>query len=121
MKNLSINDLHTVDEIAAELNFSKKLANGIQKYFGDPISLIDLAAIDMKQFLACKGFGRKSWREFQAAMDKVRWLYASVQLIEKTGPTKIVVEIDFSRSFDDIVIKLSEIIKNLRKMDGNQS
>lgn len=40
-------------------------------------------------------------------------LNESVKLIEKTSPTKIVVEIDLSRPFSDVINALSELIEDM--------
>jgi hypothetical protein len=39
----------------------------------------------------------------------------SVKLIEKTSPTKIVVEIDLSKPFSDVIDKLSEVIEDMSR------
>ena len=36
------------------------------------------------------------------------------KLIKKTSPTKIVVEIDLSKSFSDVINMLSEVIEDMR-------
>ena len=112
MVKLSLYDRHSIDEISAEFNFSKKLANNIRKYFGEPLSLFDLTQIKKKDFYPCKGLGLISWREFSDAVSTIQLPNEAVKLIEKSSPTKIRVEIDFSKSFATVIDGLSQIIKD---------
>ncbi|MFO7752732.1 MAG: hypothetical protein R6V41_06395 [Desulfobacteraceae bacterium] len=114
MAKLSCYDKYSIDEIASALNLSKKLANGIRKHFGEPLSLIDLKQIKRKDFYQCKGLGIKSWAEFRNAVANIQIPNESVKLIEKTNPTKIVVEIDLSKPFSDVINTLSEVIEDMR-------
>jgi hypothetical protein len=112
MPKLSLYDKYSIDEIAAEFNLSKKLANGMRKHFGEPLSLFDLIQIKMKDFYLCKGFGLKSWNEFRDAVATIHVPNKAVKLIEKSSPTKIIVEIDLSKPFANVIKKLSKIIKD---------
>ena len=112
MDKLSLYDKYSIDEIADEFNLPKKLANGIRKYFGEPLSLVELAQINRKDFYPCKGLGLKSWIEFRDAVATIQIPNEGVKLIEKSGPTKIIVEIDFSKPFANVIKKLSDIIKD---------
>lgn len=114
MAKLSCYDKYSIDEIASALNLSKKLANSIRKHFGEPLSLIDLKQIERKDFYQCKGLGIKSWAEFRTAVANIQIPNESVKLIEKTSPTKIVVEIDLSKPFSDVIDKLSEVIEDTK-------
>ena len=57
MKKLSLYKKYTTSELGKELNFSKRLTNGIRKNFSDRISLYELKQISWSEFRACKGFG----------------------------------------------------------------
>ena len=72
MAKLSLYDKYSIDEIADEFNLSKKLTNGIRKYFGEPLSLVELAQIKRKDFYPCKGLGLKSWIEFRDAVATIQ-------------------------------------------------
>jgi hypothetical protein len=66
----------------------------------------------MKDF-PCKGLGMKSWTEFSNAVASIQIPNQAVKLIEKSSPTKIMVEIDTSKPFADVINKLSEIFKDV--------
>ena len=61
----------------------------------------------------CKGLGMKNWTEFSNAVASIQIPNRAVKLIEKSSPTKIMVEIDTSKPFADVINKLSEIIKDV--------
>jgi len=110
MIKLSLHDKYSIDEIAKELNLSKRVSNGIRKYFGEPLSLYDLAQIKWRDFYPCKGLGLKSWREFCDAISLIKIPRKSVRIIDKTSSKKIIVEIDTSESFSKVIKELSDII-----------
>jgi hypothetical protein len=112
MIKLSLHDKYSIDEISKELNLSKRLANGIRKHFGEHLSLYDLSKITRSDFYPCKGLGIKSWREFSSAISIVDIPKKAVKIIDKPSSTKIVIEIDISKSFSKVIKELSDIIKN---------
>jgi len=113
MPKLSFYDKYSIDEIAAEFKFSKKLANGIRKHFGEALSLNDLTQINRRDFYPCKGLGSKSWSEFSNAVSTTQIPNEGVKMIEKSSPMKIIVEIDISKPFASVINQLSEIIKDV--------
>ncbi len=112
MINLSLYDKYSIDEIAKELNISKRVSNGIRKHFGESLSLYDLSQITWRDFYPCKGLGLKSWREFSDAISIVDIPRKAVKIIDKPSLNKIIIEIDISKSFSKVINELSDIIKN---------
>ena len=113
MKKLTLNDKYSIDEIARELNFSKKLLNNLRKCFGESLSLYELSQLKQRDFFPCKGLGQKSWYEFKNAISMIDIPDKSVKIVDQLNQNKIVVEIDISKPFSEVIINLSYIIKNL--------
>lgn len=111
MKKLTLYDKYSIDEIARELNLSKKLSNNLRKCFGESLSLYELSQIKRRDFFPCKGLGQKSWYEFRDAISMVDIPDNSVKIVDQLNQNKIVVEIDISKSFSEVIINLSNIIK----------
>ena len=112
MINLSLYDKYSIDEIAKELNISKRVSNGIRKHFGESLSLYDLSQIKWRDFYPCKCLGLKSWREFSDAISIVDIPRKAVKIIDKPSLNKIIIEIDISKAFSKVINELSDIIKN---------
>ena len=112
MYKMSKTEKHSVREIAKELNLSTIVENGIRNNFGDPISINELKQITPSRFLSCKYFGHKRWREFQNALSVFDVSERAVSLINQTSAKTIIVEIDLSKSFKDVVHDLYKIIEN---------
>jgi hypothetical protein len=83
MQNLSQTKQFSVDELAAELGYSTKLANGIRRNFGDPISINELKLITRGDFLECKNMGWISFRQFEAGLSAYYTSENAVTLIKK--------------------------------------
>ncbi len=113
MKNLSHTQKYSVDEIAKALNLTTKLKHGIRQNFGGPISINDLLQIDRTTFLACKNFGWKSWHQFHATMSAFYVSDSAVTLIDKTNFTNIIVKIDISRSFQEVILDLGRLLQKI--------
>ena len=111
MTKLSLNEKYSIDEIAKELNISKRLSNGMRKHFGDFMSLYELSKITRSDFYSRKGLGLKSWREFSKSISVVDNPQEAVKIIGKPSLNKIVVEIDFTKSFSQVIYELSDMIK----------
>ena len=114
MATLSIYEKYTIDELSKEIGLSKKVANGIRKYFGEPLSLIELSQITRDEFFSCRGMGLKSWYELKAATSKIELPEKDVKIIGKPGHNRIAVEIDVSKPFNKIIAGLAEIIKDAK-------
>ena len=115
MMKLSLYKKYTASELGKELNFPKRLTNGIRKNFGDRISLYELKQISWSEFRACKGFGLKSWYKFRDAMSLIEVTDKAVKVIDKQHhPKKIIVEIDISEPFEKVIQDLSQIITKLK-------
>ncbi len=112
MEKLSLHEKYSLDEIAKELNLSKRITNGIRKNFEDPISLYELSQISRKEFFACRGFGLYSWYEFREAQSKIEVPKRAVELIDKQNPRRIRIEIDISEPFEKVILELSKIIES---------
>ncbi len=110
MKTLSQSQKYSVEEIATELGFSTKLQNGIRSNFGDPISINDLKQITQRNFLNCKWFGRKSWYEFKDALSEFCISNHAVSLVNRTSMDSVIVEIDTTRPFGEVIQGLSKIM-----------
>ena len=111
MKKLSLYKKYSAAELGKELNFPKRLTNGIRKNFGDRISLYELKQINWSEFWACKGLGFKGWYKFRDAMSQIEDTDKAVKVIDKRNhPKKIIVEIDISEPFDKVIQDLSQII-----------
>jgi hypothetical protein len=111
MENLSNTQKYSVDEIAKALNLTTKLKHGIRQNFGDPISINDLLPIDRKTFLACKNLGLKSWYQFHTAMSTFYDADSAVTLIDKPNFNNIIVKIDISRSFQEVILDLGRLLQ----------
>ena len=112
MNKLSLTEPYSVDELADELNLSTKLRNGIRRNFGDPVSINDLKQITQREFLDCKWFGRKSWWEFKEALSGFCISNCAVSLVNRTGMNSVIVEIDTSRPFAEVIQGLAKIIND---------
>lgn len=113
-KKLSQSQKYSVDELAKELNFSTKLKNGIRKNFGDPISISELKQINQSTFLACKYLGWKSWYEFKTSLSIFYASDHAVVLINKPNMDNVIVEIDTTRPFREVIQDLADILQNKR-------
>lgn len=111
MQNLSHSQKYSVDEITKELNLSTKLKNGIRQNFGDPISINDLKQINRRTFMACKKFGIKSWYQFHTSMSGFYVSENAVTLINKPNINNIIVEIDISKSFGEVIQDLGRLLQ----------
>lgn len=111
MKKLSLTEPYSVEELAKELHFSTKLKNGIRKNLGDPISINDLKQITQRDFLNCKLFGWKSWWEFKNALSGFSVSNHAVVLVNKPSMDSVIVEIDTSKPFAEVIQGLAEILK----------
>ncbi|MFN2353952.1 MAG: hypothetical protein ABR512_05435 [Desulfopila sp.] len=112
MKTLSQSQKYSVEEIATELGFSTKLENGIRANFGDPISINDLKLITRRDFTACKYLGMKSWHQFKAGLSVFCSSESAVTFINQPSMDSVIVEIDTSKPFKDVVQGLAIILKN---------
>lgn len=113
MKKLSQTDKFSVQEIAKELNLSTVVENGIRINFGDPISINELKQISRHQFMSCKNLGLKRWREFQNALSVFDVSEQSVSFINRPRANTLIVEIDLSKSFKEVIQDLFKIINNI--------
>ena len=111
MSKLSIYEKYTIDELSKEIGLSKKVANGIRKHFGEPLSLIELSQITRDEFFSCRGMGLKSWHELKKAMSKTELPEKDIKIIDRPSPDRIVVDIDVSKPFNKIIAGLAEIIE----------
>lgn len=100
---------YSVREIARELNLPTIVENGIRDNFGDPIAINELKQIGRRRFLSIKNFGYKRWREFQNALAIFNPSDRSVSLINWTSPNTVIVEIDLSKSFIEVIEDLYKI------------
>jgi len=112
MKKLSLTKPYSVDELAKKLNLSGKLRNGIRNNFGDPVIISELTQITRREFLNCKLFGWKSWAEFNNALSGFRIPNRAVELVGNLSSTSVIVEIDTSKPFSEVIQGLAEIINN---------
>jgi hypothetical protein len=110
MEMLSHIQKYSVDEIAKALNLTTKLKHGIRQNFGDPISINDLLQIDRTTFLACKNIRWKSWYQFQSAMSAFYVSESAVTLMDKTNFNNIIVKIDISKSFQEVILDLARLL-----------
>ncbi len=110
MKKLSLTEPYSVDELAEELKLSTKLKNGIRRNFGDPVSINDLKQITQRDFLNCKWFGRKSWWEFKEALSGLCMSNCAVALVNRTSMDSVIVEIDTTRPFGEVIQGLAKIM-----------
>ncbi len=111
MENLSQTQKYSLDEIAKALNLPTKLKHSIRQNFGDPISNNDLLQIDRTTFLACKNLGLKSWYQFHTALSVFHVSESAVTLIDKTNFDNIIVKIDTSRSFQEVILDLARLLR----------
>jgi hypothetical protein len=114
MKTLSMSQPYSVKELATELNLPTKLKNGIRSNFGDPISINDLKLITQRDFLDCKWFGRKSWYQFKACLSAFYSSESAVTFINQPSMDSVIVEIDVSKPFVDVVKELAIILQSKR-------
>lgn len=114
MKKLSMSQPYSVQELAAELNLPTKLENGIRRNFGDPISINDLKLINQRDFLNCKWLGRKSWNHFKASLSEFYSSESAVTVINQPSMDSIIVQIDVSKPFVDVIKELAIILQNKR-------
>ena len=112
MKNISQSQQYSVKEIAAELGYSTKLENGIRNNFGDPISINELKLITPREFRACKYFGMKSWKQFKEGLSGYYISDSAVTFINQPSMASIIVEIDTSKPFKEVIQGLAGILKN---------
>lgn len=114
MYKLIPTEKYSVKKIAEVLNFSTMLERGIRENFGDPISINELKQISQSDFLSCRNFGRKRLREFQAAIRELsKNSDRAVTLLNEPSIHTIVIEIDLSKSFKQVIQDLHEIIENV--------
>lgn len=111
MKKLSMTEPYSVEELAKELHFDTKLKNGIRSNFGDPISINELKKITKRKFLNCKWFGLKSWKQFQKGLRYFCISDQAVMLISQSSMDNIIVEIDTSRPFKEVIEGLAKIME----------
>ncbi len=111
MKKLSLTKPYSVDELATELNLSTKLRNGMRNNFGDPISIKELNHISKDEFFQCDQFGVISWKEFSNALSVFTLPNKAVTLIEKPSENSIIVEINTSKPFGEVIQGLADIMK----------
>ena len=112
MKTLSQSQKYSVKEIAAELGYSTKLENGIRNNFGDPISINELKLITRREFRACKNLGLISLRQFEEGLSVYHILDSAVSLINKPNMDTVIVEIDTTKPFKEVLQGLATILKN---------
>lgn len=114
MYDLIPTEKYSVKRIAKVLNFSVMLEKGIRDNFGDPISINELKQISQIEFLSCRFFGRKRLREFQTSLREFsKNNERAVTVLNEPNIHTIVVEIDLSRSFKEVIKDLHEIIENI--------
>jgi len=111
MNKLSLTELYSVEELAQELHFDTKLENGIRTNFGDPISINELKKITKRKFLDCKWFGLKSWQQFQKGLSEFCISDQAVALVNQPNMDNIIVEIDTSRPFKEVIAGLAKIME----------
>ena len=110
MKTLSQSQKYSVREIATELGYSTKLENGIRNNFGDPISINELKLITQRDFTACKYFGMKSWRQFKESLSSFYSSKSAVTFINQPRMGSIIVEIDTTKPFKEVIQGLAKIL-----------
>ena len=114
MYKLIPTEKYSVKIIAKVLNFSTMLERGIRENFGDPISINELKQINQNDFLSCRNFGRKRLREFQTAIRELsKKNERAVTVLNEPSIHTIVVEIDLSRSFKEVIKDLHEIMESI--------
>ena len=114
MYELIPTEKYSLEKIAKVLKFSTMLEKGIRENFGDPISVNELRQIRQSKFLSCRNFGRKRLLEFQNALREFsRINNRAVTVINEPNIHTIVVEIDLSKSFKEVIRDLHEIIENI--------
>lgn len=114
MYELIPTEKYSVKKISKVLKFSTMIERGIRENFVDPISINELKQINQSKFLSCKHFGRKRLREFQNALREFSKMNdRAVTVISDPNIHTIVVEIDMSKSFRDVIKDLHEIIENI--------
>jgi hypothetical protein len=114
MYELIPTEKYSVEKISKVLKFSTMLERGIRENFGDPISIDELKQISQSDFLSCRNFGRKRLREFQTAIRELsKNNERAVTVLNEPNINTIVVEIDLSISFKEVIKDLHEIIENI--------
>ncbi len=113
MKKLSQTDKFSVQEIAKELNLSTAVENGIRINFGNHVSINELKQISRHQFMSCKNLGLKRWRELQNALSVFNISERSVSFISRPSANTLIIEIDLSKSFKEVIQDLFKIINNI--------
>ena len=114
MYELIPTEKYSVEKIAKILKLSTILENGIRTNFGDPISINELKQINRYDFLSCINFGRKRLHEFQNSLREFsKTNDRAVTVIREPNINTVVVEIDMSRSFKDVIKDLHEIIESV--------
>ncbi len=108
MKEISLSEPYSVDEIGELLGFDAKLRNGIRLHFGDPLSINDLKRITRRDFMNCKGLGFKSWYQFYTGLSEFYTSHSAVTLINKPSTGRIIMEIETARPFGEVEIKESK-------------
>jgi hypothetical protein len=112
MKTLSQSQKYSAREIATELGYSTKLENGIRNNFGDPISINELKLITRREFLECKNLGWISLRQFEEGLSVYYILDSAVTLINKPNMDTVIVEIDTTKPFREVILGLAVVLKN---------
>ena len=110
MRTLSQSEQYSVKVIATELGYNTKLENGIRKNFGDPISINELKLITRRAFLSCKNLGWISLRQFEEGLSVYYIFESAVSLINKPNMDTVIVEIDTTKSFKEVIQELAEIL-----------
>ena len=110
MKTLSQSQQYSVREIATELGYNTKLENGIRNNFGDPISINELKLITIREFLAGKNLGWISLRQFEEGLSVYYIFESAVTLINKPNMNTVIVEIDTSKPFKEVIQGLAAIL-----------
>ncbi len=84
--------------------------DSIRDNFGDPISINELKLITQRDFTACKYFGMKSWRQFKESLSVYSISDSTVSLINKQNMDTVIVEIDTTKPFKEVIQGLAKIL-----------
>ncbi len=101
---------YSIGQISKELNLSTILSSGIKRKFGDQLSIKELCLLTKADFIMIKNLGQKRWKELQTALARFKNDDLSVAYIETKGSSNIVVEIDVSKPFSQVIKELFEIV-----------
>ena len=101
---------YSIEQISKELNLSTILAHGIEIHFGNHLSIKELCLFTKSDFIKIKNLGQKRWKELQSALARFRNGGPSVAYVETKGSSIIIVEIDTSKPFSQVIKELSEIM-----------